>query len=108
MSDKIEWIKFSGLTWKGDDGFYYSRYPEPDEKSKMSKQNQFHTVYYHKLGTPQSSDALIYEDKTHPLRNVGADLTEDERFLSLYLSEGTSGTEIWVKDMKTIRKIFLF
>ncbi len=106
LSDKIEWIKFSGLTWKGDDGFYYSRYPEPDEKSKLSKQNQFHSVYYHKLGTPQSSDELIYQAKTHPLRNVGIDLTEDERFLSLYLSEGTSGTEIWAKDLKNNQKDF--
>ena len=106
LTDKIQWIKFSGLTWKGDDGFYYSRYPETDDKSKLSKQNQFHTAYYHKLGTPQSSDIIIYEDKTHPLRNVGIDLTEDERFLMLYLSEGTSGTEIWVKDLKNNQKDF--
>ncbi len=106
FKDKVQWIKFSGITWKGDDGFYYSRYPAPDEKSKLSKQNQFHAVYYHKLGTSQSADKLIYEDKTHPLRNVGSDLTEDERFLMLYLSEGTSGTEIWVKDIKNNQKDF--
>jgi prolyl oligopeptidase len=106
LSEKIQWIKFSGLTWKGEDGFYYSRYPEPDDKSKLSKQNQLHTVYYHKLGTPQSSDVLIYQDKEHPLRNVGTDLTEDERFLMLYLSEGTSGTEIWIKDLKNNQKDF--
>jgi prolyl oligopeptidase len=106
LDDKIEWIKFSGLAWKGDDGFYYSRYPKPDEKSKMSKQNQFHAVYYHKLGTSQSADMLIYEDKAHPLRNVGVNLTEDERFLILHTSEGTSGTELWVKDLKNNQKDF--
>jgi prolyl oligopeptidase len=100
LDDKIQWIKFSGLTWNSDDGFYYSRYPEPDEKSKLSKQNQFHTVYYHKLGTPQSADVLVYEDKAHPLRNVYSDLTEDERFLIINTTEGTSGSEIWVKDLK--------
>ncbi|MDB5200154.1 MAG: prolyl endopeptidase [Chitinophagaceae bacterium] len=106
LDDKIQWIKFSGITWKGEDGFYYSRFPDADEKSKLSRQNQNQAVYYHKLGTPQSSDVLIYEDKAHPLRSATADLTEDERFLLLYTSEGTSGTEIWVKDLKSNQKDF--
>ena len=100
LADKIQWIKFSGLSWKGDEGFYYSRYPQPDEKSKLSKQNEYHKVYYHVMGTPQSADVLIYEDKDHPLRTIGGGLTEDERFLILSKSEGTSGDEIWVKDLK--------
>ncbi|MEJ7820974.1 MAG: prolyl oligopeptidase family serine peptidase [Chitinophagaceae bacterium] len=100
LTDKVQWIKFSGLSWKGNDGFYYSRYPEPDEKSKLSKQNQFHKIYYHKLGTAQSSDMLVYEDKEHPLRNVSAGITEDERFLIINISEGTSGKELWIKDLK--------
>ena len=100
LTDKVQWIKFSGLSWKGNDGFYYSRYPEPDEKSKLSKQNQFHKIYYHKLGTAQSSDQLVYEDKEHPLRNVSAGITEDERFLIINISEGTSGKELWIKDLK--------
>ena len=101
LPDKIQWIKFSGLSWKGDDGFYYSRYPTPDEKSKLSKQNEFHQLYYHKLGTAQAADKLIYEDKDHPLRTIGGHLTEDERFLIINLSEGTSGSAIWVKDLST-------
>jgi prolyl oligopeptidase len=101
MSDKIEFVKFSGASWKGDEGFYYSRYPAPDEKSKLSKQNRFHQVWYHQLGTPQSEDVLIYKDEAHPLRNVGAGLSEDGRFLFLISSEGTSGNELWVKDVKT-------
>ncbi len=100
LADKIQWIKFSGLSWKGDEGFYYSRYPQPDEKGKLSKQNEYHKVYYHVMGTPQSADVLIYEDKDHPLRTIGGGLTEDERFLILSKSEGTSGDEIWVKDLK--------
>jgi len=106
LNEKIQWIKFSGLAWKGDDGFYYSRYPETDEKSKLSSQNQNHAVYYHRLGTPQSADVLIYEDKAHPLRSANADLTEDERFLVIITSEGTSGTEIWSKDLKNNQKDF--
>ncbi len=100
LNDKVDYIKFSGTSWKGDDGFYYSRYPVPDEKNKLTNQNQNHKVYYHKLGTPQNEDALIYEDKEHPLRTIGAGLSEDEHFLILGKSEGTSGAELWVKDMK--------
>ncbi len=65
LSDKLDWIKFSGLSWKGD-GFYYSRYDAPDEQSKLSKKNEFHKVYYHKVGTTQAQDQLVYVDKEHP------------------------------------------
>jgi prolyl oligopeptidase len=99
-NDDVNYIKFSGTSWKGDDGFYYSRYPTPDETSKLTTQNQNHKVYYHKLGTPQNDDVLIYEDKEHPLRTINAALSEDEHFLFLSTSEGTSGSELWVKDMK--------
>ncbi|HSN10409.1 MAG TPA: prolyl oligopeptidase family serine peptidase [Hanamia sp.] len=100
LKDELKFIKFSGTSWKGDEGFYYSRYPEPDNKEKLTVQNQNHKVYFHKIGTPQSEDILIYEDKKHPLRVIGAWLTEDEHFLILTKSEGTSGSEIWVKDMQ--------
>jgi prolyl oligopeptidase len=100
LDDNLKWIKFSGLSWKADEGFFYSRYPEPDEKSKLSRQNQFHQVWYHKVGTPQSEDVLIHKDDAHPLRNMGGGLTEDNRFLIISMSEGTSGGEIWVKDLK--------
>jgi prolyl oligopeptidase len=100
ISDKIEWTKFGGANWNGDEGFYYSGYDKPDEKSKLSKQNQFHKVFYHKIGTPQSSDKLIYGDKNKPFRYYGAGLTEDSRFLVLSISEGTSGGEIWYRDMQ--------
>jgi prolyl oligopeptidase len=100
LPDSINWIKFSELSWKGDEGFYYSRYPEPEEKSKLIKQNQFHQVWYHKLGALQSDDVLIFEDKEHPLRNVNASVTEDNRFLIIEMSEGTDGNEIWVKNLR--------
>lgn len=100
ISDKIEWTKFSGANWNGDEGFYYSGYDKPDEKSKLSKQNQFNKIFYHKIGTPQSEDKLIYEDKEHPLRYYGASLTDDGRFLILNISQGTSGGEIWYRDMQ--------
>ncbi|HMO32373.1 MAG TPA: prolyl oligopeptidase family serine peptidase [Lacibacter sp.] len=101
LADTIRWVKFSGASWKGDEGFYYSRYPEPDSKNRLSKQNQYHKVYFHKLGTTQSEDVLVYEDNAHPLRNAGAGVTEDNRFLVLRTSEGTSGAELRVKNLAT-------
>ena len=94
LNEKIEWMKFSGIGWVGDEGFYYSRYPKPDEKSKLSGQNQFHMIYYHKLGTPQSEDVLVYEDKANPLHYHFAGVTEDQQYLIINKSQGTSGAEL--------------
>ncbi|HEU4575190.1 MAG TPA: prolyl oligopeptidase family serine peptidase [Chitinophagaceae bacterium] len=100
ISDELDWLKFTGFSWKGDEGFYYSRYPQPKEGDQLKGKNELQQVYYHKIGTPQSADILIYEDKDHPLRFAGVGLTEDERFLILTTSEGTSGNEIWVRDVQ--------
>lgn len=100
LKDKVEWTKFGGAEWDGDEGFYYSGYDKPDEKSKLSKQNEFNKVFYHKIGTIQPEDKLIYGDKKNPLRYHMAGLTEDGRFLILNISEGTSGSELWYRDMK--------
>ena len=99
LAEKLQYIKFSGLSWKGDEGFYYSRYPEPDEKTKLSRKNEYHKIYYHKAGTPQSQDGLVYEEKDHPLRNVGGGVTEDNRFLFVSTSQGTSGKDLKVRDL---------
>ena len=100
LSDKLDWLKFTGFSWKGDEGFYYSRFPEPKESEALKGKNINQQVYYHKLGTSQSDDKLIYEDKEHPQRFAGVGLTEDERFLILGTSEGTSGGEILYWDLK--------
>jgi prolyl oligopeptidase len=97
--DVIKWVKFSGAAWRGN-GFYYSRYDEPKGVSELSNQNQFQKVYYHTLGEDQAKDKLIFEDKNHPLRYFGADVSEDERYLYIYASEGTSGSEILIQDLK--------
>jgi prolyl oligopeptidase len=100
LSDKLTWLKFTGFSWKGDEGFYYSRFPEPKGEDQLKGKNTNQQVYYHKVGTEQSEDKLVYEDKDHPLRSAGVGLTEDERFLILGTSEGTSGGEIWTWDTK--------
>ena len=92
--DRIEWVKFSGAVWAPDSkGFYYSAYDAPRE-GVYSSQNQFQKVYYHQLGTPQSSDRLIYEDKAHPLRYFSAWPSDDGKWLFVIGSEGTSGAEV--------------
>ncbi|WP_460968937.1 prolyl oligopeptidase family serine peptidase [Spirosoma migulaei] len=99
LPEKLEWTKFSGAAWQGD-GFYYSRYDKPAIGQELSSKNEFQKVYFHRIGTTQSTDPLVYEDKAHPLRYMGAQTTEDERFLILNISEGTDGSEIWYKDLK--------
>ncbi len=100
LKDDLKWIKFSGISWKGDEGFYYSRYPVTKTEDRLSGKNENHQVWYHKMGTPQSSDVLIFEDAENPLRTSGVSLTEDGRFLILNVSEGTSGQELLYKDLK--------
>lgn len=97
-NDELQWVKFSGASWHKD-GFFYSRYPTPEKGTELSGKNEYHQVWYHQLGTPQSKDELIFEDKTQPLRYYGSGVTEDERFLFVYVSQGTYGTEIHWKDL---------
>jgi prolyl oligopeptidase len=98
LPDRILWLKFSGAAWQGN-GFYYSGYEKPAPGQELKAQNEYQKVYYHRLGDPQEKDSLVYEDKAHPMRYVGAETTEDEKSLFLTVSEGTSGNEVYVKDL---------
>ena len=89
--------KRQGARWAPDSkGFYYSAYDAPKQNAYSSK-NEFQKVYYHALGTPQSADRLIYEDREHPLRYFSAWPSEDGKWLFVIASEGTSGTEVLYK-----------
>tara|TARA_B100001109_G_scaffold247313_1_gene236960 strand:+ start:1982 stop:4150 length:2169 start_codon:yes stop_codon:yes gene_type:complete len=98
LSDKVEYVKFSGISWQKD-GFYYSAYEPPKEGSDYSGKNEFHTVYYHQLGTEQSEDKLIYRDGKYPLRNAGGGVTKDEEYLLISTSESTHGNALRIKKM---------
>jgi prolyl oligopeptidase len=100
LDDHLVDLKFTGLDWKGEEGFFYSRYPKPDESKKLTNQNEHMKVYYHKLGDRQEKDELIYEDPAHPKRFFNVGITEDERFLVISSSEGTSGSEVLYRDLK--------
>jgi prolyl oligopeptidase len=97
MSDELKWVKFSGASWHGD-GFYYSRYPEPKKGEELSGDNKNHMVYYHKIGTPQSADELIYSDPSRPNMYHNVYLTEDKKFMFLVAAPGTDTYEIWMKN----------
>ncbi len=111
LDDKIEWVKFSGATWAPDGkGFYYSAYDAP-KAGVYSSKNEFQKVYYHKLGTAQSADKLVYADPKHPLRYFHAWQSDDGRWIFVSSSEGTSGAEILYKrssdrDFKVLLKGF--
>jgi prolyl oligopeptidase len=98
LSDRIQWVKFSGAAWQGD-GFYYSAYERPEKGKELTARNEFQKVFYHKLGNFQEKDTLIYEDKEHPFREAGVDITEDGKYMFLITSEGTYGNELYYKDL---------
>lgn len=91
LSDKLEWVKISGLAWQGD-GFYYSRYPKP-EGSALAAKNENHQVWYHAVSSSQASDKLIYEDQNNPQRFHTLSTSEDEQFALLYISDRGKGLD---------------
>ena len=95
LSDHLVWVKFSGIAWK-DDGFFYSRFPEP--KNELSGVNENGKLYYHKVGTDQKADQLAYEDRTNPNLSFSAEVI-NKRYLVIYGSESTSGNCLYYKDL---------
>lgn len=99
LTDKLEWVKFSGISWR-ENGFYYSRYDKPAGGGVLSSKNEYMKVYYHVVGDPQEKDVLVYENRNYPLRNYGITATEDGRYLVLGESESTSGNSLYIKDLE--------
>lgn len=98
LPDHIEWAKFGGPVWKGD-GFYYSAYDRPEAGKEFSNANENHKVYYHKIGTPQEEDVLVYEDADHPLYFHRVGVSDDETVLFLFLSGAGTGNGLLLKDL---------
>ncbi len=98
LKDEIKWAKFTGINWYKD-GFFYSRYPEPTDDEKLSQLNEFHQLYYHKIGTSQNDDILIMNDRANPNRNFYGSTTDDEDYLFVYISESTSGNSLLMKKL---------
>lgn len=99
VEDTLVDIKFSGISWKGNEGFYYSSYDKP-KGSELSAKTDQHKVYYHKLGTSQKEDQVIFgatPEEKH--RYIGASVTEDEKYLLISASTSTSGNKLFIKDL---------
>ena len=90
---KFSWVRFSGISWTNDSkGFFYSRYPEPPKGKVLEAALSGHAVYYHRIGTPQSADRLIYERKDLPTWFVDGEVTEDGHYLIISISKGADNS----------------
>ncbi len=88
--DHLKWVKFSGISWAKDgSGFYYSRFDEPPAGEALTGRNEFQKLYFHRIGTPQAEDRLVYERKDQPRWGFAAGVTEDGKYLVIHVSEGT-------------------
>ncbi len=99
IEDTLFDVKFSGLSWKGNEGFYYSSYDKPKDGSQLSGKTQYHKLYYHKLGTPQATDVLVFGGDKQPRRYIGGGVTEDGQFLVISAANATYGNELYMQDL---------
>ncbi|HZG37912.1 MAG TPA: S9 family peptidase, partial [Nodosilinea sp.] len=99
--DLLKWVKFSGASWSHDhQGFFYSRYDEPDETTKLEAVNYYQKLFYHRLGTPQSDDVLVYERPDQKEWGFGGGVTEDGRYLIISVWKGTDPNNlVFYKDL---------
>jgi len=95
LSDHLKWVKFSGASWTHDhQGFYYSRYDQPQEGKPLEEINYFQKLYYHRLGNPQSEDTLIYERPDHKEWGFNGFVTEDGKYLIISVWQGTESKNL--------------
>lgn len=107
IGDTLIDVKFSGISWKGNEGFFYSSYDKPTKGSELSAMTNQHKLYFHKLGTKQSEDKLIFGGSETPRRYIGGYVTEDERFLIISAATSTNGNELYIKDLSEIESKIL-
>ena len=100
-SDLVEWVKFSGAAWKKDgSGFYYSRYDAPKPGEEKKGLNEFQKLYFHRIGTKQAEDKLVYERHDHADWGFNAVVSDDGRYLVIYVSQGTdTKNRLFYKDL---------
>jgi len=98
LDDHLQWLKFTGVSWYKN-GFFYSRYDAPEKGGELSNSNEYHKVYYHKLGNKQEQDELIYENSKFPKRLYGVGVTDDEKYLILSEMGASHGNALYFKDL---------
>ena len=99
--ETLQHIKFSGVSWNSNQGFFYSRYELPKEDSALSGKTSQHQLFYHQLGTPQENDQLIYGGAAIPRRYIQGYVTENQRWLVILGAQTTTGNELLVVDLKS-------
>ena len=102
LPDELQWTKFSNASWTKDNkGFFYSRYEEPKKGAEFQSLNFNNKVYYHRIGTPQEDDVLVYYRPDHPEWQYDGEVTEDGRYLVISIVVGTDARQrIVVRDLK--------
>jgi prolyl oligopeptidase len=102
LDDRLEWVKFSGASWAADSsGFYYSRYPEVEAGQVLTGVNKNQKLYFHKIGTPQSEDVLVYERPDQPDWGFGAGVSDDGRYLNIVVWSNVRENALFYKDLST-------
>ncbi|MEJ2410368.1 MAG: prolyl oligopeptidase family serine peptidase [Novosphingobium sp.] len=105
LEDEVRWVKFTGLAWVGEEGFLYSRFPQPEAGEAFQSLNYNQAIYFHRIGTPQSEDQQVYTTPGHPEYNHTAEVTQDGRYAVITTSVGTDARyEIHVVDLKARKK----
>jgi len=100
IDEEISWIKFSGIEWNGEEGFYYSKYQQPEDGKEMVASNENQRIMYHKIGTSPKDDQLIFADEKHPKRSFYCSLSDDGNYLIISGTESTSGNSLHLKNLK--------
>jgi prolyl oligopeptidase len=95
LEEHLKWLKFTNIAWYAN-GFYYSRYEPEDESRALSGKNEYHSIYYHILGTPQSYDLLVYRHESDPLRTYRTKVDESQQWMFVYESKSTSNNALYV------------
>src|SRR5690606_1985241 len=98
IGDTLRDVKFSGISWKGNEGFYYSSYDKP-KGSELSEMTDKHKLFFHQLNTSQKDDVLVFGGEKTPRRYIGAGVTEDQRFLVITTAISTTGNELYIHDL---------
>lgn len=106
LPETLKWVRFSGLSWTRDGkGFFYSRYPARDESTRLSAALEHHALFYHRVGSSQAEDVLVYERRDLPTWFVFSTVSEDGRFLFVYLSRGADiRNRLYVAELGDPRK----
>ena len=105
VEDTLVDVKFSGLAWRGNEGFYYTSYDKPKGGSALMGMTDQHKLFFHKVGMGQSTDELVFGGSATPRRYIGASVTEDGQFLVVSAAVSTTGNELYIQDLKSKGKL---